>query len=80
MPPSFHSPANITLVSQVLGNTNLVIERISFFYGTNLIGNTTPSQPLVWNNVNAGQYLVIAGMVYDGVYCYLTNVYHSQLE
>jgi hypothetical protein len=56
--PAYSSPANITLVCQAV-RTDLAIETISFYNNNFLIGTSTPNTPIVWQNVNAGQYQVI---------------------
>lgn len=65
--PSFTSPANITLICQILSST-IPLTSISFYIlissssgssSTIPIGTATPNQPLLWTNVNAGSYQIV---------------------
>lgn len=54
--PSFSSPANITLLCQVL---HYSFSHIHNFLSPVTIGTALPNQPLLWENVNAGGYQIV---------------------
>lgn len=60
MTPSFTSPSNVTLLCQVVNTASAPADHITLYDTSNnaLIGVITPNEPLIWMDVQAGQYQV----------------------